>query len=254
MAKVYLVASGKGGVGKTTVCANLGILFARDGYKVILVDADISLNNLDVTLGVEEDVKYDMLDVLENRVKLYQALVRVGEYDNLKLLSSSKINAPNRVATQMFINLINEASQIADIVLIDAPAGIENNFHRAASAANEAIIVTTPHVSAIKDADRAIGVLSTYGMSGIGIVVNRFRQDLFNKGEILDPDSIAELLRAPLYGVIPESDKLGVYSTIIGYGRDKAKQAYQEIEHALLSGKISKSKKEKEGFFRRIFG
>ncbi|MBR2481202.1 MAG: septum site-determining protein MinD, partial [Clostridia bacterium] len=149
---------------------------------------------------------------------------------------------------------INEASMIADVILIDAPAGIENGLHRAASAANEAIIVTTPHVSAIKDADRAISVLSTYGLKGMGVVVNRFRNDLFNKGEILDAESIAELLRVPLYGVIPESDKLGVYSNIISCGRDKVIQSYNDIKQTLLGRGIKKHSSVKSGIFRRIFG
>ena len=254
MAKRYLVASGKGGVGKTTVCANLGIAYALEGYNVILIDADIGLNNLDVTLGLEDKIIYDLVDVLENRVKIHQALIGMDSLQNLKLLPSSKVSVSDRVTTTMFINIINEASMIADVILIDAPAGIENGLHRAASAANEAIIVTTPHVSAIKDADRAISVLSTYGLKGMGVVVNRFRNDLFNKGEILDAESIAELLRVPLYGVIPESDKLGVYSNIISCGRDKVIQSYNDIKQNLLGRGIKKHSSVKSGIFRRIFG
>lgn len=254
MSKIYLVASGKGGVGKTTVCANLGITYAKEGYNVILIDADIGLNNLDVTLGVEESIKYDLVDVLENRVNFNQALVEIEGINNLRLLASSKVSVPDRVKTPMFINLIKEASLNADVIFIDAPAGIDSGLHRAASAANEAIIVTTPHVSAIKDADRAISVLSTYSLKGMGVVVNRFRKDLFNKGEILDGESIAELLRVPLYGVIPESDKLGVYSTILGYGRDRVKNAYTELKNNIIESSFNKKTMVKKGIIRRLFG
>ena len=254
MAKIYLIASGKGGVGKTTICANLGIIYAQQGYKVVLIDADMGLNNLDVTLGIEDKIKFDLIDVLDSRVKLSQALVDIEGVPNLKLLASTKVNVSERVNTQMFINLVNEISLQSDFIFIDAPAGIENGFHRAASAANEAIIVTTSHISAIKDADRAIGVLSTYGLKGIGLIVNRFRKDLFNKGEILDAESISELLRIPLYGVVPESDKLGIYSNIISYNNDKAKQSYYEISKNLCIDQQSGIQSRKQSFFRRLFG
>ncbi len=252
MSKVYLVASGKGGVGKTTVCANLGLAFASEGYNVSLVDADIGLNNLDVALGVEDRVSYDVIDVIEERVKLNRAMIDVSP--NLKLLPSTKINVSDRVSASMLKKIIGEICLTADVLFIDAPAGIELGLHRAASCATEAIIVTTPHVSAIKDADRAIGVLSTYSLKGIGVVVNRYRSDLFNRGEILDAESIAEILHVPLYGVIPESDKIGVYSTIECYGRDKAKQAYYEIKDTLKNGgKLNEKGKKTSSIFRRWF-
>ena len=238
MAKIYLVASGKGGVGKTTVCANLGIIYALAGYNVILIDADIGLNNLDVVLNVEDKIVYDIVDVIENRVKISQALVEVDGVKNLRLLSSGRVKVSERITGAMFSNVVNEIAQIADIILIDAPAGIENGFHRAASASQEAIIVTTPHVSAIKDADRAIGILSTYHLKGIGLVVNRFRNDLYLKGEILDSISIAELLKIPLYGTIPESDRIGIYSTILGGYKDKSFKAYKDIQQKLVSGEV----------------
>lgn len=253
MAKVYMVASGKGGVGKTTVCANLGIVFANEGYRVILIDGDIGLNNLDVTFGIEDKVAYDVVDVLEDRVKLQQALVSVDGIENLRLLPSSKIGL-SEISTASFIGLVNEVGDYSDIVLIDAPAGIGTGFHRIASVAKECIIVTTPHVSAIKDADRAISVLSTYGLKGIGLVVNRFRNDLYNKGEILDGKSIAELLKIPLYGVVPESDKLGVYATILDCRKDRVRQAYYDIKNSLSTGKSNNGEKIKSSFFRRLFG
>ncbi len=252
MAKVYLVASGKGGVGKTTVCANLGIVYANAGYKVALIDADIGLNNLDVTLGIEHLVTYDLIDVLEGKVKLNEALFKVSEYHNLMLLPSGRLNVSERINAQRFRALVEEVASICDVVFIDAPAGIERGFHRAANAADEAIIVTTPHVSAIKDADRAIGLLSTYSLKGIGIVVNRVRRDLVNRGEVLDAESIGELLRCPVYGVIPENDKLGVYATVDRYHHDKAYYCFDSLRQNVSLQQGVSFKKEK-GFFRRLF-
>ena len=254
MAKIYLVASGKGGVGKTTVCANLGLAYAKDGYKVILVDGDIGLNNLDVTLGVEDKVCYDIVDVLEGKAKLNQALITFDDCKNLKLLPSAKVNVSERIKTPMFRRIVDELSMQADYIFIDAPAGIEYGFHRCAQSAQQAIIVTTPHISAIKDADRAIATLSTYSMRGIGIVVNRLRQDLVDKGEILDAESIADLLRCPLYGVIPESDKIGIYSLIEGKTRDKAKQAYYELKENLINGVMINKRVTSKGILGRLFG
>ncbi len=251
MAKVYLIASGKGGVGKTTVCANLGIVYASAGYKVVLIDGDIGLNNLDVTLGVEHLVTYDLIDVLEGKAKMRDALLKIGEHPNLMLLASGRLNVSERIRTHHFRAVVDEVSESCDVVLIDAPAGIEHGFHRVASVADEAIIVTTPHVSAIKDADRTIGLLSTYSLKGIGIVVNRVRKDLLNKGEILDSESIGELLRCPVYGVIPENDKLGVYATIDSH-HDKA-YAYFDALRQQISLRQGMAFQKERGLFRRIF-
>ncbi|MBQ8178178.1 MAG: septum site-determining protein MinD [Clostridia bacterium] len=254
MAKIYLVASGKGGVGKTTICANLGIAYAKDGYNVILVDGDIGLNNLDVTLGVEDRIRYDIVDVLEGKAKLNQALIAMDGLKNLRLLPSSKVNVSERIRTPMFKKVVDELSEQADYIFIDAPAGIEYGFHRCATASQQAIIVTTPHISAIKDADKAIATLSTYSLKGIGIVVNRVRQDLVDKGEVLDAESIADLLRCPLYGVIPESDRIGIYSVVEGRGRDKARFAYDQLKDNLIRGVMINKRVKSKGILGRLFG
>ncbi len=254
MAKIYLVASGKGGVGKTTVCANLGLAYAKEGYNVILVDGDIGLNNLDVTLGVEDKIRYDIVDVLEGKAKLSQALIGMDNLKNLRLLPSAKVNASERIRTPMFKKIVDELSEQADYIFIDAPAGIEYGFHRCASAAHQAIIVTTSHISAIKDADKAISTLATYSFKGIGVVVNRVRQDLVDRGEVLDPESIADLLRCPLYGAIPESDKIGIYSVIEGHGRDKARIAYEQLKNNLIRGVMINKRVKAKGILGRLFG
>lgn len=230
MARTIVVASGKGGVGKTTVTANLGVLLAMDGKRVILADADIGLNNLDVALCIENRVVYDIVDVAEGRAGLRDALVKDKFVPTLSVLPSAKANCSDRVRAAAFAGIIAEASTYSDYVLIDAPAGVETGFHRAVSAAREAIVVTTPHVSAIRDADRTVSILSTYNISRMGLVVNRVRGDLVNRGETVPPEKIAALLRLPLYGVIPESDAVGVYTVLNAYGRDGAAEAYRMLK------------------------
>ena len=253
MSKVCLIASGKGGVGKTTVCANLGLSLARDGYRVVLIDGDMGLNNLDVVLNVESRVVYDVVDVIEGKVKIEQALLNVNNKGTLKLLASCKVNASDRISNGSFRRVVDEVSEFADIVLIDAPAGIENNFHRTAISANEAIIVTTPHLSAIRDADRVNSTLLTYNMKKVGLVVNRLRYDLLKRKEILDAESIAELLSCQLYGSIPENDKIGVYSTIDERYRNEAHTAYELLKDNWLNGKQMAKSKLGRGMFRRFF-
>lgn len=251
MGKVILIGSGKGGVGKTTITANLGLLLAKDGYRVVLIDGDMGLNNLDVALNVEDNVIYDILDVIEGRVKLEQALINVDKEGRLRLLPSSKINVSDKIKPTSFYKIVQEVSMTADFVFIDAPAGIEQGFHRAAYCAHEAIMVTTPHLSAIRDVDRAISVLSTYKLSNIGIVVNRVRNDLLRKGEIIDPESISKLLRYPLYATIPESDRIGIYSIINYSRRDAVNYSYQDLKNMILNDKTEPRKR--ESFFRRVF-
>ena len=254
MARTVVIASGKGGVGKTTVTANLGILLAMTGKRVILADADIGLNNLDVALCIESRVVYDVVDVAEGRAGLRDALVKDKFVPTLSVLPSAKANSSDRVKAAAFAGIIAEASAMADFVIIDAPAGVEAGFHRAVSAAREAIVVTTPHVSAIRDADRTVSLLSTYNVSRIGLVVNRVRGDLVNKGETVPPEKIAELLRLPLYGVIPESDAIGVYTVLNSYGREGAAEAFRLLaEYVTGSGReVYDYTRRYRGFFGRL--
>ena len=255
MAKICLVASGKGGVGKTTICANLGIILAKEGYRVVIIDGDIGLNNLDVAFNVEDKIVYDIVDVIEGKVKIENALLNIDEYgNNLKLLPSAKVNVSERIGGSMFTRVVEEVSRYGDIVLIDAPAGIEKNFQRLASTVNEAIIVTTPHLSAIRDADRAISTLNAYNVRKVGIVVNRVRRDLLKRKEILDPETIAELLKCPLYGSITENDKLGIYSIIDLKRKNEVYTSYNEIIDKMLDSYSKQKHKGSSGFFRRYWG
>lgn len=204
MARKIVVTSGKGGVGKTTVAANLGAQLARRGLRVILCDADFGLNNMDVVTGVENLVSYDVVDVIEGRCRAKQALVKHPDFPNLYILASNH-SAPERYVSPQALKLVLDAlSPQFDFILIDCPAGIDEGFHRAVANAEEAIVVTTPHVSALRDADKVITVLKSYRLTSLSVVVNRVRGDLLLSGEILSPKEISELLRTPVLGVLPE--------------------------------------------------
>ncbi|HIY99541.1 MAG TPA: septum site-determining protein MinD [Firmicutes bacterium] len=206
MARKIVVTSGKGGVGKTTVCCNLGVQLARRGYRVIVCDLDFGLNNADVVLGVENRALYDVLDAVEGRCRPKQALVAHPYYPTLFSLSSNRVL--ERYVSPQAIRLVLESlSPQFDYILIDSPAGIEDGFHRAASCAEEALLVTTPHISALRDADRVAGILKSYRFSCVGLVVNLARRDR-RRAEFLSAEEIAATLRLPLIAALPEDDKV----------------------------------------------
>ncbi len=209
MARKIVVTSGKGGVGKTTVAVGLGIALSKRGRRVILCDADFGLNNVDVVTGVENLVTYDVVDVIEGRCRAKQALVRHPEFTNLHILSSSH-SVPERYVSPQSLKLVLDAlSPQFDYILVDCPAGIDEGFHRAVAAADEAIVVTTAHVAALRDADKVITVLKSYEPQGLSLVVNRMRGDLLLSGDCLSPEEIGELLKMEVLGVLPESYELG---------------------------------------------
>lgn len=216
-ARKIVITSGKGGVGKTTVCCNLGVQLARMGRRVIVCDLDFGLNNADVVLGVENRALYDILDAVEGRCRPKQALVTHPRYPALSVLSSNRI-LERYVSPQAIRLILDTLAPQFDYVLIDSPAGIEDGFHRAASCAEEALLVTSPHISALRDADRVAGILKSYRFSRVGLIVNRMRKDFFKRGEILAPAEIAELLRLPLTAVIAEEDRV-LLENVVGKSR-----------------------------------
>lgn len=206
MSRVIVVTSGKGGVGKTTVCANLGLNLASKNYRVCVIDMDIGLNNLDVVLGMENRVLYSMQDVLDGKCRLRQALVQDTTYPFLYLLSSGSVSHNLTIRTEYIKAIISELKTVFDYVLIDCPAGIDAGFNRAIICAEEAIVVTTPHLSSIRDADKVVTILSTYNISNIRFVVNRARGDLIMDKLMLDVYDISKALKVEFGGVVPEDD------------------------------------------------
>ena len=205
---------------------------------MLLIDADVGLNNLDVVLGMERRIVFDMTDVLSGKCSVRRALLQDEYLQNLYLLPSAHAYASDSIPAQDFRKLLNRLDNSFEYILIDCPAGIDSGFHRAVSGADEAIVVTTAHIAAIRDADKTLAMLAGYGLCGIHLIINRMRGDLMVQGSMMPPDEIARLLRYPLIGVVPEDDTITVYSQVgrIGMQASHARTALDMIADNLVSG------------------
>jgi septum site-determining protein MinD len=207
--RVIVVTSGKGGVGKTTATANIGMSIARLGYKVALIDADIGLRNLDLLLGLENRILYTAIDILEGQCRLNQALIRDKRWKNLALLSISKNRQRYNVTKKNMDNLVQSIASFGyEYVIIDCPAGIDIGFINAISPAKEAIIVTTPEITAIRDADRVAGLLEANNIYNVKLIVNRIKPDMIQKNHMMSVKDVQEMLGIPLLGAIPEDNNV----------------------------------------------
>ena len=240
MARKIVITSGNG-VGRTTVCCNLGVQLAKRGNRVIVCDLDFGLNNADVVLGVENLATYDILDSLEGRCRPRQALVRHPRFPTLYTLTSNRYNR-RYISPQAVRLILDSLSPQFDYILIDSPAGIDEGFHRAAACADEALLVTTPHISALRDADKVAGILKSYRFSRLGLVVNQVRKDFLRKGESLSPAEISAALRLPLAGALPVEDKIFLHNV---FERSRAFRLLAcHIAEAPPVAEIEKRKKE----------
>lgn len=210
MGEAIVITSGKGGVGKTTVSANLGIALALAGHQVCVVDADIGLRNLDVVLGLENRIVYDLVHVIEGYCRLRQALVKDKRLDGLFLLPAAQTRDKTAVNPQQMEALVQQLKQQFDYVLIDCPAGIEQGFKNSIAGTDRALIVTTPEMSAIRDADRIIGLLEAANLHRVPphLILNRYRPGMVEKGNMLSRDDVGEILAIPLIGILPESEHI----------------------------------------------
>lgn len=208
MSEIIVVTSGKGGVGKTTSTANIGAGLARMNKKVVLVDTDIGLRNLDVVMGLENRIIYNLVDVIEGTCRLKQALIRDKHYPGLYLLPSAQTRDKSAVMPEQMIKLADGLKDIFDYVILDCPAGIEQGFKNAIAAAGRAIVVTTPEVSSIRDADRIIGLLEHAGIKKIDLVVNRIRMDMVKRGEMMSVEDVLDILAVNLLGAIPDDESI----------------------------------------------
>ena len=206
MSEIIVVTSGKGGVGKTTVTANLGLGLAKLNKKVVVVDTDIGLRNLDVVLGLENRIVYNLIDVIEGSCRMKQALIRDKQCDNLCLLPSAQTRDKTAITPEQMIKLTDDLSEEFDYILLDCPAGIEQGFKNAIAGANRAIVVTTPEVSAIRDADRIIGLLQANEMPRVQLIINRLRMDMIRRGEMMSVEDVTEILAVELLGAIPDDE------------------------------------------------
>lgn len=215
MARKIVLTSGKGGVGKTTLTANLGRKLSMLGNRVVLLDVDIGLNNLDVIMNIENKVIYDIADVIEGKCRLKQALVQDVQYPSLFILPSNRLFSATKINSYNIQAVVNQLNETFDYILIDCPAGIDTGFHRAVFSASEAIVVTTPHISSIRDADKVLTILNSYKLQKIGLVINRVRGDLMLNGQMIDVKQICSLLKTDLLGVIPEDDRITTNSNML---------------------------------------
>ena len=232
-ARVIVITSGKGGVGKTTTTANIGAALADKGHKVLLIDTDIGLRNLDVVMGLENRIVYDLIDVIEGKCRVSQALIKDKRCQNLVLLPAAQIRDKNDVNTDQMKELIFSLKESFDYILIDCPAGIEQGFKNAIVAADEAIVVTTPEVSATRDADRIIGLLEAAGIKSPRLVVNRLRIDMVKDKNMLGVEDILDILAVKLLGVVPDDENVVISTNkgepLVYKGDSLAAKAFKNI-------------------------
>ncbi len=241
MGEVIVITSGKGGVGKTTSTANIGTGMAMMGKKVALIDTDIGLRNLDVVMGLENRIVYNLVDVVENNCRIKQALIKDKRYPNLYLLPSAQTKDKTAVTPEQMKKLTSELRNEFDYILLDCPAGIEQGFKNAIAGADRALVVTTPEVSAVRDADRIIGLLEANDINKTHLIVNRLRADMVKEGNMMSSDDVVEILAIDLIGIVPDDEHI-VISANNGEplaGSDcQAGQAYMNISKRILGENV----------------
>lgn len=256
MSEVIVVTSGKGGVGKTTTSANVGTGLAMLNKKVVLIDTDIGLRNLDVVMGLENRIVYNLVDVVEGNCRMKQALIKDKRYDNLFLLPSAQTRDKTAVSPEQMKKLTDELREEYDYIILDCPAGIEQGFKNAISGADRALIVTTPEVSAIRDADRIIGLLEANGIHKIDLIINRIRMDLVRRGDMMSNEDVIEILAVSLIGAVPDDENIVIASNqgepLVG-NNTLAGQAYMNIVRRVLGEEVPYLDLDSgSGFFSRL--
>ncbi len=255
MSEVIVITSGKGGVGKTTTTANLGVGLAIRGKKIVLIDTDTGLRNLDLLLGLERRIVYTLVDVAQKRVNYGQALVRHKKYTNLFLLPTSQVADKDAVEPQQMLEIVQAMKAEFDYILIDCPAGIEQGYETAVIGADWAIVVTNPEISAVRDADRIIGKLQAENKK-IKLIVNRIRPQMVKDGTMLDMTSIDDILSLECIGQVPDDDKVVDSANrgmpVVEWKDSAAGAAYRDIVGRICGEEIPFKPFETEGFWARL--
>lgn len=256
--KVITVTSGKGGVGKTTTTANLGVALARLGRKVVVIDADIGLRNLDVIMGLENRIVFDLVDIIEGRARPRQAMVKHKQLPELYLIPAAQSRDKTAVSPADMVRLSDELRRDFDYILIDCPAGIERGFRNAIAPADEVLIVTNPEVSAVRDADRIIGLIEAENKGPAQLILNRVKIDMVKRGEMLSADDVTDILAIRIIGIVPEDDGVipasnhGVPITL--KPNSKAGQAFTNIARRLIGEDVPFMQLDSpENFLQRLF-
>lgn len=237
MGEVIVITSGKGGVGKTTTTASVGTGLAMLNKKVVMIDTDIGLRNLDVIVGLENRIVYNLVDVIEGKCRVNQALIKHKKYNELCLLPSAQTRDKDSVNPEQMKKLVDELKERFDYVLLDCPAGIEQGFKNAIAGVDRALVVTTPEVSAIRDADRIVGLLEANEIKRIDLIINRIRMDMVKRGEMLKVEDVCDILSIPLIGIVPDDEQVVVSANqgepLVGTN-SLAGQAYTNICKRIL--------------------
>lgn len=259
MGEVIVVTSGKGGVGKTTTTANIGTGLSMLNKKVVLIDTDIGLRNLDVVLGLENRIVYNLVDAIEGKCKLKQAMIKDKDNENLYLIAAAQQRDKSSVTPEQMKKLTEELKQEYDYIIVDCPAGIEQGFQNAIAGADKAIVVTTPEVSAVRDADRIIGLLEANEMKETKLVVNRLRPDMVKRGDMMSADDVVDLLAVDLLGIVPDDENVVIATNrgepLVGDTKSLAGQAYMNICRRLNGEQVPFLDIEsKKGIFETIAG
>ena len=258
MGEVIVITSGKGGVGKTTTTANLGAALALCGKKVVLVDTDIGLRNLDVVMGLENIIVYDIVDVVEEKCKLRHALIKDKRFEDLYLLPAAQTRDKSAVNEEQMRELTDRLKEEFDYIVIDCPAGIEQGFKNAIAGADRAIVVTTAEISSIRDADRIIGLLESAEIKNPELVINRLRPNMVKRGEMMDVEDIVDLLSIELIGVIPDDEYIITQTNkgepAVSNKKSLSGRCYMEVARRILGENIDITIPGREGgFFSKIF-
>lgn len=256
MCEVYVITSGKGGVGKTTTSANVGAGLAIQGKKVALVDADIGLRNLDMVMGLENRIVYDLIDVIEGRCRLKQALIKVKHYDSLFLLPAAQTKDKDAVNPEQMKKLCEQLRENFDYVLLDCPAGIEQGFKNAIAGADKAIVVATPEISSVRDADRIIGLLEAAEIPSPLLVLNRIRQDLVKRRDMLSLEDVTDLLGIGVLGIVPDDEKIVISTNrgepCVADNSSLAGQGFRDIVQRILGNDVPLMDLNEKGFFAKL--
>lgn len=258
MGEVYVITSGKGGVGKTTTTANLGSALAMMNNRVVVIDADIGLRNLDVVMGLENKIVYNIVDVVEGRCRVNQALIKDKRFEELYLLPAAQNNSKSDIAPGDMVSLCEELKKEFDYILIDCPAGIERGFENAIAAADKSIVVTVPEVSAVRDADRIIGLLNSAGLTDTQLIINRVRVDLVKKGEMLSVEDMLDILAIRLIGIIPDNKDIVITTNrgepVVMDSKSMTGQAYRNIASRIMGEEVPYLELDaKKNFIQRLF-
>lgn len=237
-----VVTSGKGGVGKTTTSANIGTGLAMLDKSVVVVDADIGLRNLDVVMGLENRIVYDIVDVVEKNCRLKQALIKDKRHEKLFLLPAAQTKDKSAISPEQMLELVNNLKKEFDFIIMDSPAGIEQGFQNSIAGADLALIITTPEISAVRDADRVIGILESKGIHNPKLIINRIRQEMVNRGDMMNIDDMIDILAIDLLGIVPDDEAIVISTNkgepIVSDQNALSGKAFRNITRRLIGDEV----------------